>query len=113
MSYRTRLGAGGDTSSILFDETDEGVQMLKSRNIKRFSQQQLTEVENRLRVLNHHDRTVTKRNVLQEKLVEKYFSIRKAAKREHEEAEEAIRTFKTNESMERKEKVLKLKYAWV
>ena len=49
---------------------------------------------------------------MQEKLVEKYFSIRKAAKREHEEAEEAIRTFKTNESMERKEKVLKLKYAW-
>ena len=111
LSYRMRLG-GGDTSSIIFDETDEGVQMLKSRNIKRFSQQKLTEVENRLRVLNHHDKTVTKRNILQEKLVEKYFSVRKAAKREQEEAEEAIRALKTNESLERKEKVLKLKYAW-
>jgi ABC-type transporter lipoprotein component MlaA len=109
MSYRTRLG---EDTSIVFDENDEGVQMLKSRNIKRFSQQKLTEVENRLRVLNHHDKTLTKRNVLQEKLVEKYFTIRKTAKKEHEEAEEAIRAFKTNESQERKEKVLRLKYAW-
>ena len=34
ISYRTRLGA---ETSLIFDENDEGVQMLKSRNIKRFS----------------------------------------------------------------------------
>jgi hypothetical protein len=36
--------------------------MLKSRNIKRFSQQKLLELENRLKVLKHHDATVSKRN---------------------------------------------------
>jgi hypothetical protein len=86
--------------------------MLKSRNIKRFSQQKLDELQNRLRVLKHHDQTVSKRNHLQEKLVEKYFTIREQAMLEHREAERAIMAFKTNESQERKERVIRLKEAW-
>ena len=38
LTQRTRNTGFGKESSIIFDENDEGVQMLKSKNIKRFSQ---------------------------------------------------------------------------
>jgi hypothetical protein len=39
----------------------------------------MREMKNRIKVLKHHEQTISKRNALQEKLVDRYFSLRKAA----------------------------------